>query len=60
MPTVPDLPQNIVVAKNLPRAPDNIKGLVLMGLGFFVFAAVDTMAKFLTDGFHPIQIVWTR
>ncbi|WP_340302836.1 DMT family transporter [Roseobacter sp. HKCCD7870] len=60
MPTVPDLPQNIVVTKNLPRAPDNIKGLVLMGLGFFVFAAVDTMAKFLTDGFHPIQIVWTR
>ena len=26
----------------------------------FLFSAVDTMAKFLTDDLHPWQIVWTR
>ena len=31
-----------------------------MGTGMFLFAAVDTGAKFLTDGLHPVQIVWTR
>ena len=28
--------------------------------GMFIFAAVDTMAKFLTTELHPIQIVWSR
>ena len=31
-----------------------------MALAFFVFAAADTQAKFLTGSFHPVQIVWTR
>lgn len=31
-----------------------------MGLGMFLFSAVDTTAKFLTDSLHPFQIVWTR
>lgn len=31
-----------------------------MALGMFLFSAVDTTAKFLTDGLHPIQITWTR
>lgn len=31
-----------------------------MGVGMFLFAAVDTGAKFLTDALHPVQIVWTR
>ncbi len=31
-----------------------------MALGMFLFSAVDTGAKFLTDSLHPIQIVWTR
>jgi len=31
-----------------------------MALGMFLFSAVDTGAKFLTDGLHPFQIVWTR
>ncbi|NNE87873.1 MAG: DMT family transporter [Silicimonas sp.] len=31
-----------------------------MGVGMFLFAAVDTGAKFLTEGLHPVQIVWTR
>lgn len=26
----------------------------------FVFSAVDTQAKFLTDTLHPVQIVWAR
>ena len=31
-----------------------------MLLGMFLFSAVDTQAKFLTDTLHPIQIVWVR
>ena len=31
-----------------------------MAGGMFLFSAVDTMAKFLTDGLHPFQIVWIR
>ncbi len=39
---------------------ENGKGLLLMALGMFLFSAVDTTAKFLTDSLHPFQIVWTR
>lgn len=39
---------------------ENGKGLLLMALGMFLFSAVDTGAKFLTDSLHPIQITWTR
>ncbi len=42
------------------RRVENGKGLLLMGLGMFLFAAVDTIAKFLTSELHPFQIVWTR
>jgi S-adenosylmethionine uptake transporter len=31
-----------------------------MAAGMFLFSAVDTTAKFLTDSLHPFQIVWTR
>lgn len=31
-----------------------------MAGGMFLFSAVDTLAKFLTDTLHPIQIVWSR
>lgn len=31
-----------------------------MGLGMFLFSAVDTGAKLLTAELHPLQIVWTR
>lgn len=31
-----------------------------MAGGLFLFSAVDTHAKFLTDSFHPIQITWSR
>ena len=31
-----------------------------MAIGMFLFATVDTQAKFLTEAFHPVQIVWVR
>ena len=31
-----------------------------MALGMFLFAAVDTGAKFLAQDLHPLQIVWAR
>ena len=44
----------------VPWKPDNLRGLVLMGLGFFSFAASDVFAKLLASELHPVQIVWTR
>ena len=32
-----------------PRRVENGKGLFFMALGMFLFSAVDTMAKFLSD-----------
>lgn len=31
-----------------------------MALAMFVYSAVDTQAKFLTETLHPLQIVWVR
>ncbi len=31
-----------------------------MALGFFSFAFCDTLAKLLTDEFHPFQVAWMR
>lgn len=41
-------------------ALQNGRGIILMALGMFIFAAADTMAKLLTDNLHPLQIVWIR
>jgi S-adenosylmethionine uptake transporter len=49
-----------LVPDRAPRRPNNLHGLLLMTLAFFVFAAADTQAKFLTGWLHPVQIVWTR
>ena len=38
----------------------NSLGLLYMALGMFVFSAVDTQAKFLTETLHPVQVVWSR
>lgn len=43
-----------------PKRPENIRGLVYMGSAFFIFAAADAQAKFLTSFLDPIQIAWTR
>lgn len=42
------------------RRVENGAGVILMGLGMFLFAAVDTAAKILTAELHPLQIVWMR
>ena len=31
-----------------------------MALGFLAFSACDTLAKLLTESFHPFQVVWLR
>jgi drug/metabolite transporter (DMT)-like permease len=49
-----------LIPNRAPRRPDNMRGLLLMALAFFVFAAADVQAKFLTASFDPVQIVWTR
>lgn len=43
-----------------PRSSNNKLGIAYMAGGMFLFAAVDTQAKFLTDTLHPLQIVWSR
>ncbi|MBY6159964.1 DMT family transporter [Mameliella alba] len=43
-----------------PSQPDNLRGIVLMLLGFFSFAACDVLAKLLTESFHAAQVVWFR
>ncbi|MGB0162789.1 MAG: DMT family transporter [Candidatus Puniceispirillaceae bacterium] len=43
-----------------PTRSDNLRGLIYMAVGMFLFSAVDTLAKFLTDSLHPLQIVWIR
>lgn len=58
----------IATSANPPETPSGVptrrsesgKGVLLMLLGMFLFAAVDTGAKFLTAELHPIQITWTR
>ncbi len=48
------------VSAPVGRQNRSVQGLLLMGLGMFLFSAVDTGAKFLTAELHPFQIVWTR
>lgn len=43
-----------------PSSSDNLRGIVLMALGFFSFAACDVMAKVLTESMHQVQVVWFR
>ena len=37
-----------LVSDRTPSRPDNVRGLLLIALAFFAFAAADTQAKFLT------------
>lgn len=43
-----------------PFRVDSARGIALMAMAMFLYSAVDTHAKFLTDSFHPIQIAWSR
>lgn len=54
------IPTTGQVPRAAPRQVENGKGLLLMALGMFLFSAVDTGAKFLTENLHPIQITWSR
>ena len=45
---------------SLPSARDNLRGVAFMMLAMFVFAIVDGIAKYLTQEFHPLQVVWVR
>ena len=42
------------------RQSHNALGLAYMAGGMFIFSAVDTQAKFLTETLHPLQVVWSR
>ena len=42
------------------RRSESLLGILLMAGGMFVFSAVDTQAKFLTQGLDPFQITWSR
>lgn len=48
------------VSGRTPSRQENVRGLLLIAVAFFLFAAADTQAKLLTSMFHPMQIVWTR
>jgi S-adenosylmethionine uptake transporter len=55
------VPQAAPLHSTAPRpAPQNLKGIALMALGFFCFAAGDVQAKLLTADLNPFQIVWFR
>ncbi len=45
---------------NPQQKHNSVAGIALMALGFFSFAASDSIAKLLTESFHPLQIVWMR
>ncbi len=53
-------PSAPLVSPTGPRRTENARGIAYMALGMFVFSAVDTQAKFLTESLHTIQIVWSR
>ncbi len=42
------------------RQSNSRLGILLMLGGMFLFSAVDTQAKFLTNTFHPTQVIWFR
>ena len=35
-------------------------GILCFAVAMFLFSAVDTTAKLLTESFHPIQVAWSR
>lgn len=49
-----------ITVKPLAPEGDSMRGIAFMAGGMFLFSAVDTQAKFLTESLHPIQIVWSR
>ena len=50
----------MVTASFSGRQQNNLRGVLFMLLGFFAFSMADSLAKYLTAYYHPVQIVWTR
>jgi drug/metabolite transporter (DMT)-like permease len=48
------------VQATAPRGADNLRGITLMALAFFLFATSDTIVKYLTGSVPQVQIVWVR
>ena len=38
----------------------NLMGILCFACAMFLFSAVDTTAKILTESFHPIQVAWSQ
>ena len=53
-------PNAPVASAEPPRADRTLLGIGLMIAGFMFFSLTDTIAKFLTQDFQPIQIAWFR
>lgn len=53
-------PASPVIPTPQPKPTQSGLGIAYMAGGMFMFSAVDTMAKFLTETLHPLQIVWSR
>lgn len=53
-------PTSPVIPSPQPKPLKSGLGIAYMAGGMFMFSAVDTMAKFLTETLHPLQIVWSR
>lgn len=58
--TIPPIPQAPLHSAVRTRRSSSRLGIFLMLGAMFLFSAGDTMAKFLTSTFHPVQIIWFR
>lgn len=54
------VPQTPIAPPTAQEAANSMRGIVLMALAFFIFAAADTLAKLLTQSLPLFQIVWFR
>lgn len=60
----PETPNSSTSAKGLTapwsRLPGNLRGIILLSMGAFLFSVVDVFVKSLGGGFDPIQISFFR
>ena len=48
------------ISFNSYKYNENLAGILCFAFAMFLFSAVDTTAKLLTESFHPIQVAWSR
>ena len=58
--TISPTPQAPLHSAVRTRRSNSRLGIILMLGAMFLFSAGDTMAKFLTTTFHPVEIIWFR